>query len=135
MTRKILSIIAVFVLSLNLCFNAAAAICTGGEGCPHYSSIHTIKFDPTKGHHNRQSGCCDNKRPITCEASDRIPLLHFLPVNAGGMETRFDSLLDSGIIVGRDIFHSSANGANLEALLPPLIPSIPIYLQHLSLII
>ena len=135
MNRKILSIIVIFVLSLNLCFSAAAAICTGGKGCPHCSGIQTVRFDPTKGHHHRQSGCCDAKRPTTCEASDRIPLLRFFVVNANGIETRFDSSADSEIIIDRGFIHSSANGLNFKALLPPLIPSAPIYLQHLSLII
>lgn len=133
MNRKLLSTIIIFALSLNLCFSAAAAACTGGTDCMHCNSMQSV--NTSKNQQNQKSGCCEAKQPITCESKDIEPLNRLFVINANGVETLFDSVTDNGIIIDQGFINSSANGLNLETLLPPLLPSVPIYLQNLSLII
>jgi len=133
MNRKLLSIIIIFALSLNLCFSTAAAACTGGTDCMHCNSMQSV--NTSKNQQNQKSGCCETKQPTTCESKEIKPLNQLFIINANVVKILFDSVADNGIIIDQDFINSSANGLNLETLLPPLIPPAPIYLQNLSLII
>ena len=133
MNRKLLSIIIVFALSLSLCFSAAAAACTGGTVCMHCNSMQSV--NTSKNHQSQKSGRCEAKQPTTCESKDIEPLNQLFVINANGVQTLFNSVTDNGIIIDQGFINSSANGLNLETLLPPLIATAPIYLQNLSLII
>lgn len=133
MNRKLLSIIIVLALSLNLCFSAAAAACTGGPDCMHCNSMQSV--NTSNSHRSQKSGCCEAKLPTTCESKDIEPPNQLFIINANSVETRFDSVTENRVMIDQGFINSSTNGLNLKTLLQPLIPPVPIYLQKLSLII